>query len=88
MDIKTASIQDLYKDMSVKWEILSELFSKKDEKGKPRLALFNAEYKKTRVFRNIRNFWRVLTSLEFCPPDFPGKEKSGLCQYIIENNIT
>ncbi|MDI6737142.1 MAG: hypothetical protein QME12_01340 [Nanoarchaeota archaeon] len=44
MDIKTASVRELYDDMSVKWEILSELFSKKDERGKPRLAVFSINY--------------------------------------------
>lgn len=88
MDIKTASIRELYSDMSEKWEILSELFSKRDEKGKPRLAMFNTDYRRAGFFRNISNFWRVLHSLEFCPDDFPGKQESDLCQYIIENYIT
>jgi hypothetical protein len=88
MDIKTASIKELYNDMSEKWEILSELFSKQDERGKPGLAVFNANYRKTGFFRNIGNFWRVLYSLKFCPDDFPEKEESNLCREIIENYIT
>lgn len=88
MGIKTASIRELYSDMSDKWEILSELFSKKDERGKPRLAVFTANYKKTGFFRNMGNFWRVLHSLKFCPDDFPEKEESNLCKEIIGNYIT
>lgn len=61
MDIKTASIGELYNDMSEKWEILFELFSKKDERGKPRLAVFNIDYGNKDIcentfFRRLRFF--------------------------------
>ncbi|MDD4877991.1 MAG: hypothetical protein PHO02_03065 [Candidatus Nanoarchaeia archaeon] len=54
MDIKTASVQELYEDMSEKWEILSELFSRQDIRGKPALAVFNINYDgKKGIFSSI-----------------------------------
>lgn len=86
MDIKTASVQELYNDMSSKWEALSELFSKKDERGKPRLAVFSIDYegKKGGLSSLIRKA-RFFAGFECLPFGLPFKDKKIIFNRFLED---
>ena len=85
MDIKTASVKELYCDMSEKWEILSELFSKQDERGKPRLALFNIDYGNNAQCENT--FFRRLkffAGFECMPGRIPFEDKKDIFETFLK----
>jgi hypothetical protein len=89
MDIKTEPKEVVYMDIQRQYEELSRLFSKKDSRGVPILAIFDVE--------DIdKESWRVRETLEFYP-ETPSEEtikdivsrtydSFGSCRYSRDNH--